>query len=320
MLFGREHYAPGLEWDAYAEYLPGWEILGAPADQLDRHLDGVDVLCSFGAPVDAQLLQSGSFGLVQQLGVGLEKVDVEAATAAGVWVARLPAELTGNADGVADTALLLILAALRRLDAARAGLARGGGGPSLRVALWRASRSRWWAWAGRAPPPCSVCVASDVTLSGCARILSGAARTASSASWDRPSYRRSLAMRTSSCCALFEPGAPPLVDAKLLDAVRPGLVLVNVARGGLLDEPALLDALEDGRIGAAGLDVFAHEPVYPQAPLVTHPNVIALPHVAGVTEQMFRQAGRVFADELERWRRHEPPRFAVNEPSRPRGW
>ncbi len=121
-------------------------------------------------------------------------------------------------------------------------------------------------------------------------------------------------------CALFEPGAPPLVDAKLLDAVQPGLVLVNVARGGLLDEPALLDALEDGRIGAAGLDVFAHEPVDPQAPLVTHPNVIALPHVAGVTEQMFRQAGRVFADELERWRRHEPPRFAVNEPSRPRGW
>jgi len=128
VLFGREHYAPGLEWDAYAEYLPGWEILGAPADQLDRHLDGVDVLCSFGAPVDAQLLQSGSFGLVQQLGVGLEKVDVEAATAAGVWVARLPAELTGNADGVADTALLLILAALRRLDAARAGLAPGAVG------------------------------------------------------------------------------------------------------------------------------------------------------------------------------------------------
>lgn len=320
VLFGREHYAPGLEWSAYAAYLPGWDILGVPADQLDRHLDGVDVLCSFGAQVDAQLLQSGTFGLVQQLGVGLERVDVEAATAAGVWVARLPAELTGNADGVADTALLLILASLRRLDAARAGLAAG----------------RWAEPAGRTLAGLTVVVvglggtgaATVERLRGFGCEVVGVRAHPERGGPDGlkavvgPVELLELVAGADVLvlCPLFEPGVPPLVDANLLDAVRPGLVLVNVARGGLVDESALLAALQDGRVAAAGLDVFACEPVDPQAPLVTHPNVIALPHVAGVTEQMFNQAGRVFADELERWRDHEPPRYAVNQPPRPRGW
>jgi phosphoglycerate dehydrogenase-like enzyme len=110
-------------------------------------------------------------------------------------------------------------------------------------------------------------------------------------------------------CARFAPGAPPLLDRSVLRAARPGLIVVNVARGGLVDEAALLAALDDGRVGAASLDVFATEPPAPDDPLVHHPRVLALPHVAGVTEDMFRRAGPQLAAELERWRsgRSEAP-------------
>jgi phosphoglycerate dehydrogenase-like enzyme len=105
----------------------------------------------------------------------------------------------------------------------------------------------------------------------------------------------------------------------VLSAARPGLVVVNAARGGLVDEAALLAALDDGRVGAAGLDVFASEPPAPDNPLVRHPRLLALPHVAGVTVDMFHRAGPKLAAELERWRDGRPPPHAVNHPPSPRG-
>jgi len=110
-----------------------------------------------------------------------------------------------------------------------------------------------------------------------------------------------------------------MLDAGVLEAARPGLIVVNVARGGLVDEAALLAALDDGRVGAANLDVFATEPPAPDDPLVHHPRVLALPHVAGVTEDMFRRAGPELAGELERWRSGRSPLHAVNSPPSPRG-
>jgi hypothetical protein len=120
--FARPHYAPGLEWSAYQPLLPGWEIVVGDPTVLGA-LDGVDVLVA--AAVDAALIDAGGFGLIQQIGTGTDRIDVEAATQAGVWVSSLPSGLTGNADGVADTAVLLTLAGLRRLDQSRQALADG---------------------------------------------------------------------------------------------------------------------------------------------------------------------------------------------------
>jgi hypothetical protein len=120
--FARPHYAPGLEWSAYQRLLPDWEIVVGDAAAPDA-LDGVDVLVA--AAVDAELIDAGGFGLIQQIGTGTDRIDVQAATEAGVWVSSLPSGPTGNADGVADTAVLLTLAALRRLDQSRQALAEG---------------------------------------------------------------------------------------------------------------------------------------------------------------------------------------------------
>lgn len=314
--FARPHYAPGLEWSAYQPLLPDWEIVaGDPA--APGALDGVDVLVA--AAVDAELIDAGTFGLIQQIGTGTDRIDVEAATDAGVWVSSLPAGLTGNADGVADTAVLLTLAALRRLDESRQALAHG----------------RWGEPAGRTLTGRTVVVVGlgDVGKRVVARLHGFGPRLVGvRARPERggvpgldglagPAALAALAAEADALvlCARFQPGAAPLLDAAVLGDARPGLVVVNVARGGLVDEAALLAALDDGRVGAAGLDVFATEPPAPDDSLVDHPRVLALPHVAGVTEDMFRRAGPQLAGELERWRTGRAPLHAVNCPPSPRG-
>jgi phosphoglycerate dehydrogenase-like enzyme len=314
--FARPHYAPGLEWSAYEPLLPDWEITAGDPTAAGA-LDGVDVLVA--AAVDADLIDAGVFGLVQQIGTGTDRIDVGAATEAGVWVSSLPSGLTGNADGVADTAVLLTLAALRRLDESRRALAAG----------------RWGEPAGRTLAGRTVVVVGlgDVGERVIARLRGFGPRLVGvRARPERgappgldglagPAALAALASAADALvlCARFAPGAPPLLDARVLRAARPGLIVVNVARGGLVDEAALLAALDDGRVGAAGLDVFATEPPAPDDPLVNHPRVVALPHVAGVTEDMFRRAGPQLAAELERWRSGLPPLHAVNRPPSPRG-
>jgi phosphoglycerate dehydrogenase-like enzyme len=314
--FARPHYAPGLEWSAYQPLLPGWEIVAGDPTAAGA-LDGVDVLVA--AAVDAALIDAGSFGLIQQIGTGNDRIDVEAATQAGVWVSGLPSGLTGNADGGADTAVLLTLAALRRLDQSRRALADG----------------RWGEPAGRTLIGRTVVVVGlgDVGERVVARLsgfgprligVRGRPERGGPSSLDGvagPATLAALAAEADALilCARFAPGAPPLLDAGVLRAARPGLIVVNVARGGLVDEAALLAALDDGRVGAAGLDVFATEPPARDDPLVHHPRVLALPHVAGVTEDMFHRAGPQLAGELERWRSGRPPQHAVNRPPSPRG-
>jgi phosphoglycerate dehydrogenase-like enzyme len=86
-----------------------------------------------------------------------------------------------------------------------------------------------------------------------------------------------------------------LIDAKTLAAMKPGAVLINTARGGLVDEAALLVALSSGRLRGAGLDVFAQEPVDPANPLLALPNVVVAPHMAWLTpETLDRSLGVAF--------------------------
>jgi len=102
-------------------------------------------------------------------------------------------------------------------------------------------------------------------------------------------------------------------------AMKPGALFVNVARGGLVDETALLAALESGRLGGAGLDVHACEPADPASALLRHPLVLATPHIGGLTGHMFWRTGEVFAANVQRWARGEVPRWAANSPGFRRG-
>jgi glyoxylate/hydroxypyruvate reductase A len=101
-------------------------------------------------------------------------------------------------------------------------------------------------------------------------------------------------------------GAGPLVDRELLARVRPGAVLINVARGQLVDTDAMVEALDDGRLALAVLDVFDQEPLPAGHPLWAHPRVVVTPHDSSSGGSRDERAGQVFLDELARWRDGDP--------------
>ena len=119
--------------------------------------------------------------------------------------------------------------------------------------------------------------------------------------------------------ALPSSDGPPLVDAVFLDAVRPDAVLVNVARGSVVDEPALLAALDAGRLGHAVLDVTATEPLPDDSPLWDHPRVTLTPHSAGGGLGRFLRSAQTFTGNLERFLADEPLRHEVTPPTSPSG-
>jgi phosphoglycerate dehydrogenase-like enzyme len=315
VLFGREQISTHPGFDQLAEHLPGWEIACCSPGEVADHLDGVDVICPLGARIGAQVISSGSFGLVHQFGVGLERVDIETATRLGVLVARVPGDVGGNADSCAELAVLHLLALFRRLDESRAALAERSPHRPVGRSLLDATvlivglGAIGTALARRLAPfgPRLLGVRARPELGGPAGVQLVAG----------PDQLPGLLAQSDAvmCCAVLHNGNAGMFGPAEFAAMRPGAVFVNVARGGLVDEAALLAALESGQVGAAGLDVFSQEPADPHSPLIQHPNVIATPHVGWHTGFMFRQTGDAFAANLMRYSSGEQPLWTVNSPA-----
>jgi phosphoglycerate dehydrogenase-like enzyme len=318
VLFGREQFNVGLSWTELAPLLPGWQISGCPSGELAAYVDSVDVVCPFGAKISAEVIARGRFGLIQQYGVGLDRVAVDAATEAGVWVCRLPGDQTGNADSVAELAVLQVLALLRRLDEARAALADGRWGQPVGQSLLGTTTVLVGLGA--------VGTAVASRLAGFGTRLIGVRAHPERGGPDvvervvDPDALLDVLAEADVviCSAMGSADTRHLFGRRAFTAVKPGVIFVNVARGSLVDESALLDALDSGRVAAAGLDVYAVEPADAAHPLLAHARVLATPHIAGLTDVMFRRSGELFAANLTRWWHGETPRWAVNRPPVPR--
>lgn len=113
-------------------------------------------------------------------------------------------------------------------------------------------------------------------------------------------------------CLPLSPRTRGLLDETAFAAMKPGAVLIDVSRGGIVSEPALLDALRSGRIEGAALDVFETEPLPESHPLWSLENVILTPHCSSIYDGWDRKAMEMFCDGLERWKRGEPPRNVVD--------
>jgi phosphoglycerate dehydrogenase-like enzyme len=103
-----------------------------------------------------------------------------------------------------------------------------------------------------------------------------------------------------------------LIGAAALAAMKPSAVLVNTARGGIVDEAAVAEAVQAGRLAGAGLDVVVDEPLKPSHPLNGIPNIILTPHVAGVTEEAMMRMAQDSAEDVLRVLRGERPKYPVN--------
>jgi phosphoglycerate dehydrogenase-like enzyme len=113
----------------------------------------------------------------------------------------------------------------------------------------------------------------------------------------------------------LSPDSRGLLDRRRLARMRPGAVLVNTARGAIVDEDALVEALAAGRLGGAGLDVFAIEPLPAGHPLRTAPNVVLTPHIGWKVEEVFAEWAEIAADQLAAWLDGRLPADEVLDPA-----
>jgi D-3-phosphoglycerate dehydrogenase len=261
-------------------FLPA-DLPDVPADKLA----GVRAIVHLGGnPVTASVLERApDLRVVARLGVGLDTVDLAACTRAGVVVTITPDAVT-RPVAVGAVAMLLALAvalpekdgAVRRLDwAARLDVL----GPGLPDTVGIVGLGR----IGREVVTLTRGLAARHLAYG-PRLTAEAARAAGA-----EAVPLDALLRDSDAVVVCCPRSPEttgLLGAAEIARMRPGALLVDVARGGIVDEAALARALRDGRLGGAGVDVFDHEPVDPDSPLLTAPRTVLAPHSIAYTAPM----------------------------------
>lgn len=253
----------------------------------------VDVLLPGGGAVGAGLMDAARPKLIQQFGVGLQGVDLEAARERGIEVRNLPAADTGNAAAVAELVLFHLLALLRRFPETVASVLERRVGQPIGATL-----------AGK-----TVAVLGTGAIGQ--RVLElleafGAEPVGIGRRQDNdllppgryfPSDRLDEALKDADALVVCVPltgETRGMVGSAAFAAMPPGGYLVNVGRGAVVDYQALLDALRDGRLAGAGLDVTWTEPMDPADPLLEQ-NVLVTPHVGGVTRESYAQMAAAFA-------------------------
>jgi len=253
--------------------------------------------------------------LVQHQGVGYERIDVAALAARGIPLCLCPA---GTATGVGEHTLLLILALLKRLVVAHNALVEG----------------RWLQWGLRTET--RDLAGKTLGLVGLGRTGRATARRArgfgvrllahdpyveldeaTRAELGVELVGRERLFREADVVCLHVPLTDEtrhLVNRETLGWMKPGAYLVNVSRGGVVDQAALLEALRARRIAGAALDVFSPEPLPAGHPLTTLDNVVLTPHVGAGTLDAFRTKMRFAFDNMRRVLRGEPPLERVAAP------
>jgi lactate dehydrogenase-like 2-hydroxyacid dehydrogenase len=248
------------------------------------------------APVDAALLaRLPNLEIVASFGVGYDTIDTATAAARGVVVTNTPDVLS---DEVADLTLGLLLATLRQIPQADRYL-RAGHWPTKPYPLTPTLRGRTVGILGLGR--IGRAIATRLEGFGVQIAYHGRRRQADV----RYVYHASLLdmARAVDVLVVVAPGGPEtdgLVDAGVLAALGPQGILVNVARGSVVDEEALVAALKAGTILGAGLDVFAREPHVP-ADLVAMDHVVLLPHVGSGSVHTREAMGRLVVDNLVHW-------------------
>jgi D-3-phosphoglycerate dehydrogenase len=305
--------AGGLE---ILEQGPGFQVnvqTGLAGDELAAAVREHDALVVRSATkVTAPVLaQPGRLKVIGRAGTGVDNIDLEAATLAGVVVVNTPG---GNSLAAAELTFSMLLSLARHIPQANA---------ALRAGRWERKEHMGIEVAGK-----------TLGVLGLGRIGRQVARRALAFDMEVLGYDpyvtqesvEDLGIRcvgvdellaSSDMVTLHLPlmdGTRNFMNQERLAAMKPGARLINCARGGLVDEAALLDALKSGHLGGAGLDVFATEPPTDQS-LVEHPRVISTPHLGASTEEAQERVGRDVARKIRDFLETGTVLDAVNFPS-----
>lgn len=313
-----DYVEPDLDWEAaqlerLGVTMQSYQLAHASADELVRVAEDADVVVANMAVLDVSVFRRlRRCRLVVRHGAGYDNVDVAAAEEHGITVTRIPDYCV---DEVAEQALMLILACQRRLGAQMA-------------SMHRSIAADTWDFAGVAP--IHRLRGQTLGVVGCGQVGSRLLRMA-----------EGLGVRRLVVDPLLTDGCPvdgvevvdldtmlaeadiisvhtPLTEATRamfgtaqFAAMKPSSVLVNTARGGLVDLDALDQALRDGQIAGAGIDVFDDEPPDRSVAVLDNPRALCTPHLSWMSEEAAWRIRELVVDEIRRFVAGEPARCPV---------
>ncbi len=297
--------ARGIEVD----YAPGL----APADLMERIADAEGLVIRSGTKVTRELLErAGKLRVIGRAGIGVDNVDVSAATERGIVVVNTPA---GNNVTTAEHAIALLVSLARHVPQATASMKAGkwektaftgmelsnrtlgvlGLGNIGRVVAQLAQGLGMRVIAYDPHLPDEIAAKLDIELLGLEELFS----RADAITVHVPKTKETMG----------------LLGADAFAKCKHGVLVVNAARGGIVDEAALLTALDSGQVGGAALDVFEKEPPASDHPLVQHPKVICTPHLGASTEQAQLNVAIQVAEQVRDYLLDGEIRNGINVPS-----
>lgn len=298
VLFGRDGFAASPAGQVVREMEPDWEVVDGTGEAFQSLVATVDVVSPIGEAVTAKALEGSEVRLVQQFGVGLDAIDLVGARRLGIPVANLPGDMTGNANSVAELAVFFALALVRRVEAVREDAEMGRYPLLISESVF--GRRILIVGLGAVGAAIAVrLVPFQVDLVGIRAdpAKGGVPGLSEVHSLDELHVELGRADVVILCAPA---GDGPLLDRGAIAALHAGAVVVNVGRGALIDEDALLEALESGAVAGAGLDVLVEEPPRVGHPLVRHPAVIATPHIAGLTHDSLTASAQRLVENVRR--------------------
>ena len=293
---------------------PGWDVIESNPKEFLHHLSDADALLVANAVrVNAAVLEKAPIlRVVGRAGVGIDSVDIPAATAAGVLVMNTPG---GNAVSVAEHTLALMLSLARSIPQANASIKEGRWekrrflGNELREkvlgviglgSIGREVVKRAKAFEMRV-------IAHDPYVNSKTAADVGVELVEVGALYAQADY---ITLHTA-----LTPESNRMLSKDAFDRMKPGVRIVNCARGELIDEQALSEALESGKVAGAALDVFEREPPSPGHPLLHSERLIATPHIGGATEEAQDILGVRIAQQVVEYLQNGIATNAVNMPS-----
>jgi D-3-phosphoglycerate dehydrogenase len=282
-------------------------------DEIIQALDGVSIYVANHAPLTKKVLEGApDLKLAVIARGGPTNANVEEATRRGVIVCNAPGR---NATATAEHTMSLILAVLRRIPETHAALAQGE---------WRGDYYEYDKCGLELENSTAGLIGYGAIGSRVARMLRGfGCHVLAYDPYVKPEAVGDLAQivdfndllsrsRIVSLHARATPETRSIISSKQLAAMPAGSVVINCARGTLVDYDAICDALDSGHLWGAGFDVFPEEPIPAGSRLLKTPHIVMTPHIAGASKQTAEKAAQIAAGEVRRFLDHEPLEHCVN--------
>ncbi|KAF5456867.1 hypothetical protein F2P56_026298, partial [Juglans regia] len=297
----------------YLRKYPFLQVDEVPIDDVPNSISKYHMCIVKSMKLDSNVISLATeMKLIMQYGVGLDGVDIDAATKYGVRVARIPSHVTGNAASCAEMVIYLILGLLRKQNEMQIAVEQRRLGEPVGETLFGktvfimgfgnigidlAKRLRPFgvkiiatkrSWEAQSQDSCQ---SNDVP---------GPNSTTNDLIDEKGVHEDIHEFASNAdivvCCLNLNSETAGTVNKKFISSMRKGALIVNIARGGVLDYEAVLDHLKSGHLGGLGIDVAWTEPFDPNDPILKFKNVLITPHVGGVTEFSYRSMAKVVGD------------------------